>query len=322
VHVDLDTLATALYVRIDDELKASPQLNRWRPKVGIAPRITDAELTTVSVMQVLLGYHNESRWIRYARKSIVHLFPDLPRQPGYNKRLRALTTQLAYFTAALVVETDLWQHPVRIADSTPVPCGISRDTARRSTLAGWAGYGYCASHLRPFWGLRLHLVTTVHGLPVAFALTNPKTDERDVLVDLVTLQPTMFGHPDGLILVVDKGYRDQATETWLNNSGITVIRPAYRTEAPRPGHSMLRPVRQNIESVNQTLKGQLSLEQHGGRTITGVTVRILQRILALTAAIWHNWHTGQPIMRSLTAYDHQRPLGIDHLAKATCSSTR
>ena len=74
MHVDLDTLATALYVRIDDELKASPQLNRWRPKVGIAPKITDAELITVSVMQALLGFHDESRWIRYARKSIVHLF--------------------------------------------------------------------------------------------------------------------------------------------------------------------------------------------------------------------------------------------------------
>jgi hypothetical protein len=32
--------------------------------------------------------------------------------------------------------------------------------------------------------------------------------------------------------------------------------------------------------------------------------RVLQRILALTAATWHNDHTGQPIMRSLTAYDH------------------
>src|SRR4051812_50167822 len=66
-------------------MKASPQLNRWRPAVGIAPRITDAELITVSVMQALLGYHNESRWIRYARKSIIHLFPHLPKQPGYNK---------------------------------------------------------------------------------------------------------------------------------------------------------------------------------------------------------------------------------------------
>ncbi|PWR12537.1 IS982 family transposase, partial [Micromonospora sicca] len=72
----------------------------------------------------------------------------------------------------------------------------------------------------------------------------------------------------------------------------------------RPGRGLLRAVRQSIESVNQTLKSQLDLEQHGGRTITGVTVRILQRVLALTAAIWHNWHTGQPTMRSLTAYDH------------------
>jgi hypothetical protein len=55
-------------VKVDDELKTSPQLNRWRPNVGIAPKITDAELITVAVMQVLLGYPNESRWIRYAAR--------------------------------------------------------------------------------------------------------------------------------------------------------------------------------------------------------------------------------------------------------------
>jgi len=36
----------------------------------------------------------------------------------------------------------------------------------------------------------------------------------------------------------------------------------------------------------------------------GVTVRVLQRILALTAAIWHNERSGQPTLRSLIAYDH------------------
>jgi hypothetical protein len=44
-------------------------------------------------------------------------------------------------------------------------------------------------------------------------------------------------------------------------------------------------VRQNIESVNQTIKGQLDLEQHHGRTPDGVVIRVMQRILALTAAI-------------------------------------
>ncbi len=90
MHTDLDTLATALYVRIDDELKATPQLNRWRPKVGMTAKITDAELITVAVMQALRGFHDEARWIRYARNNLRHLFPCLPKQPGYNKRLRLL----------------------------------------------------------------------------------------------------------------------------------------------------------------------------------------------------------------------------------------
>ncbi|MFC7649486.1 hypothetical protein ACFQX6_60720 [Streptosporangium lutulentum] len=67
---------------------------------------------------------------------------------------------------------------------------------------------------------------------------------------------------------------------------------------------MFKPLRQMIESVNQTLKGQLDLERHGGRTPMGVIVRILQRLLALTTAIWHNHTIGQAVPRSLTAYDH------------------
>jgi hypothetical protein len=57
-------------------------------------------------------------------------------------------------------------------------------------------------------------------------------------------------------------------------------------------------------NADETFKGKLDLERHRGRTPAGVMVRVLQRILALTAAIWHNDHTGQPVMRSLTAYDH------------------
>ena len=304
MHVDRDTLATALYVKIDDELKSSPQLNRWRPAVGIAPKITDAELITLAVLQALLGYHKEARWIRHARASLTHLFPYIPKQPGYNKRLRTLGAQITHLIRVLALDTDLWQHPVRIADSTPVECGRSRDTVTRSDLAGWASYGYCASHSRRFWGLRLHLITTVHGLPVAFALATAKTDEREALMDLFDLDTGLLTHPDGLILIVDKGYRDAATERQLTDRGVTMIRPAYRTEKPRPGRTLLRALRQNIESVNQTLKGQLDLERHGGRTGTGVLVRVLQRILAMTATIWHNWTTSQPVMRSLTAYDH------------------
>lgn len=59
-----------------------------------------------------------------------------------------------------------------------------------------------------------------------------------------------------------------------------------------------------IESINQTLEGQLDLEQHGGRTVAGVCTRISQRMLAMTAAIWHNDTIGASVRRSLDAYDH------------------
>src|ERR1019366_3931443 len=48
VDADMDTLATALYVRTDDLLKDSPQLARWRPAVGIDPALSDAELVTLA----------------------------------------------------------------------------------------------------------------------------------------------------------------------------------------------------------------------------------------------------------------------------------
>ena len=86
--------------------------------------------------------------------------------------------------------------------------------------------------------------------------------------------------------------------------GVSLLRPARQGEPERPGARFFKPLRQIIESVNDTFKGQLDLERHGGHTPGGVIVRVLQRILALTAAIWHNDHTGQPVMRSLIAYDH------------------
>ena len=304
MDADLDTLATALYVTIDDALQAAPELRPWRPAVGIAPKLTDAELLTLAVMQALLGYVSEARWLRHARTHLRHLFPYLPRQSGYNKRLRAAFPLLRYFVRALATDTDLWADDVWVADSTPVECGRSRETVKRSALAGWAGYGYCASHSRYFWGLRLHLVCTLHGLPVAFALANPKTDEREVLVELLDVEPGLLDARPGQVLLVDKGYRDAETEAILAAWGVTLLRPAYQGEAPRPGQRLFGPLRQLIESVNDTLKGQLDLERHGGRTIEGVTVRVLQRLLALTAAIWHNHKTGQPVLRSLIAYDH------------------
>ena len=166
MDTDLDTLATALYVTTDDLLKAHPEQVPERPQVGIAPVITDAELVVLAVMQALLGYRSETRWLRRAHKDFHHMFPYLPGQSGYNKRLKKLAGVIVWLTGQFAALTRVAGDDVWVADSTPVECGRSRETAKRSDLAGWAEYGYCASHSRYFWGLRLHLVCTLHGLPL------------------------------------------------------------------------------------------------------------------------------------------------------------
>lgn len=148
---------------------------------GRTPGLSDAELICVAVAQQLLGVASERRWIRYARTHLVGMFPDLPGQSGFGKRLRRQAGLLAAVITELAPDTASWHDLLRRVDSTPVPCAASGETVKRSDLAGHAGYGYCASHSRFFWGFRLYLLTTADGMPVLWALANPKIGERDVV---------------------------------------------------------------------------------------------------------------------------------------------
>jgi hypothetical protein len=108
----------------------------------------------------------------------------------------------------------------------------------------------------------------------------------------------------GTAVVTDKGLSGEETEAFFasDDLGLTLIRPARKDEkSPRYFPNWLR---QRVEAIIWTLKNQLGLERHGGRVPAGLWARIVQRLLALNACIWHNWQIGAPVKRSLIAYDH------------------
>ncbi len=184
---DVATLATALYAATDDMLKERPDLAPWRPPVGITPRRSDAELVTLATMQAILGYTSEANGSAMTVPTCAASSPTCPSSP-------AATSGCAMPPVCAKHQPDPGHHhlgvsdDVWVVDSTPVECGRSRETVKRSDLAGWAEYGYCASHSRFFWGLRLQLVCTLQGLPIAFALTGAKADERETLLDLLAAE--------------------------------------------------------------------------------------------------------------------------------------
>ena len=137
-----------------------------------------------------------------------------------------------------------------------------------------------------------------------FGLANPKLfGEREQARQMLEDQPANR-LVLGTAVVTDKGLSGEETEEFFASGdlSLTMIRPARKDEKePRYFPNWLR---QRVEAIIWTLKNQLGLERHGGRVPAGLWARIVQRLLALNAAIWHNWHIGAPVKRSLIAYDH------------------
>ena len=97
-------------------------------------------------------------------------------------------------------------------------------------------------------------------MPVLWALADPKIGERDVLAAMLDVEPQLATARPGLTLITDKGFAGRETEADLAARGITQLRPSRKDEAARHGEPLLKTIRQLIESVNDTLKGQPGLE--------------------------------------------------------------
>jgi hypothetical protein len=239
----------------------------------------------------------DRRFLAVAAYRLAHLFPQRPKQPGYHKRVRRLAGRICAALERVALDAPSSAGQLRLLDSTPIACAASRETVRRSALAGHAGYGYCASHSRYFWGFRLYILCAPDGMPIGFELAAANAPER--LVAREVLERSLRA---GQTLLTDKGFAGEEFEQLVLDLGARAMRPDRRDEPKRFGN--LGGARQWIESIIWSCKDKLSLERHGARTLHGLCAPIAQRLLALAAAIWHNHHTGHHPIRSLVRYDH------------------
>jgi hypothetical protein len=301
VIADLDALLIALYVELTDRI--IPSLGPARRGPGRPAEVTDAELACLALAQVLLRFDDERHWLRAAAARVGHLFPRLLAQSEYNDRLKAAAPLMVAALRWLADHTPGSAELLRLMDGTPVPCGHPVVTARRSDLFGYAGYGYCASRSRWYWGSKLMLIVTCEGTVTGFALANPRlAGEREEARQMLRGQPANCPRP-GTTIVADKGFAGDDFDEFLAGPelDLTLVRPARKNEKDQG--TFPNWLRQRVEAIIWTLKNQLGLERHGGRVPAGLWARIVQRLLALNAAIWPNWTIGAPVEHSLIAYD-------------------
>ena len=284
---DLDLLLTYVFCVADDLLpEKSPNARRM---------LTDAEVVTLAVAQQIMGIPSDYRFIRTAIKQLSHLFPALTKRSGYFKRRDRLADTIEWLIPMFAAQSPGWEDDLLLVDSTPVECARSRETVKRAgasslddALANAADYGYCASHSRLFYGLRLHTLSAPDGTPRAMILTSPKDNERDVALRM--LERVNRNGP--LTVIGDKGYNGTEFKAKAASIQVTILRPVRKDERGQGPH--LAPLRQRIESIFQTFKDILTLERHGARTLHGLRARIATRLLTLAAAIALNHQLGRP----------------------------
>ncbi|MER5853103.1 hypothetical protein ABT126_40685 [Streptomyces sp. NPDC002012] len=91
-------------------------------------------------------------------------------------------------------------------------------------------------------------------MPILWALANPKLDEREVLSAMLNREPHPATDRPSLLVIADKGFASKEFEADLAFRGAELLRPSFKREKKRRGQSLLKSVRQLLESVNDTLK--------------------------------------------------------------------
>ena len=283
-----------------------------RQAVGIAPQLSDAkELVTLAVMQAMLGYTCEGTVAPACPgPPACDLFPYLPQQPGYEQAVAQLRGLLAP-GHPLPCDQHLDRDRRRMGSLTPHPWSAAApgNGRKRSTWPGGPSYRLLRQPqpllLGPAPAPGLHPPGPARRL----RLTGAKADEaRDT-----ARPPRRRTRPPRQPPRTDPHRRQELlrpglrTRTRRTRSPVATTRPQGRTGktgAHLFGANLCDYCRRSSSRSTKRSKGQLDLERHRGRTPGGVIARVMQRILALTAAIWHNDATGQDVLRSLTAYDH------------------
>ena len=306
MDADLDTLATALYVITDDVLRDHPERRpaasaRWDRAEAQRRRAAHAggvagvarlhQRDPLDPVRPTLTCGRCSRSCRNSPATTSGCAGWPTRWPGWS---------VGSAPRPAIVDDTVW-----VVDSTPVECGRSRETAQRSDLAGWA-------ELRL---LRLALPVLL-GFAAASALHPARAARRlgaDRRQGRRTPRPDRHPHRHpGPGRTRHRADPDRGQE---------LLRPRVRgrtrrrrdrpappdpqpARPPGPANASSNPCARSSNRSTTPSKANSTSNATAAAPSPASAPAIAQRLLALTAAIWHNDRIGQTIRRSLIAYDH------------------
>jgi len=287
---DFEDFCTWMYVMVDDAWKElAPLAKRSGPKPSTW---SDSELIAVALISACRGWEKETRllteWEPYR-----HLFPKFPSRTRYNRRRRNLAPLINQIRISIARQLDMAFDHQLIIDSMPVPVlGFHLAPQRGGDWdAHEASYGWCASKKLHYYGYRFHILITLGGLILDYTLTSADADERPVAEDMLPKLPNR-------LCLADKGYVSKPLADRLkSHANVTLIalrRRNQHSQLPKPLKMVISRVRQMIETVNNQLVDQFSIQDNLAHTFNGLCARLHTKLAAHTLCIALNHKLDNP----------------------------
>jgi hypothetical protein len=272
-----------MYVVVDDIWEGlEPMFGRPGP----APACSDSELIAMTLIGECRGWDLETELLANFRERR-ELFPVIPSQSRYNRRRRPLAQAFNLVRRAVLSLLDLAADRLCAIDSLPVPVvGFHlAPSASRDWAAHGASFGTVPSKKQTIYGYKLHMLVTLGGLVLDFALAPAHVTELEAGYELLS------GHAD-LDAYGDKGYISKAVKETLsveNRIGLhTVSRRNQKEQTPPEARRLINGARQIIETVNSQLTEQFGIERNRAHTFLGLCTRLYGKLAAHTLCIYLN----------------------------------
>lgn len=268
---------TVLFCLVDDAYRI---LNPRGERYASIKRLSDSEVLALALFQQLRGVESEQSFLREAERFFAHLFPGVVGlwPSSLNRRLRKLRRFLEPLRRAVVGEL-VGEPETLIVDSTLLSVLHPRQVKQSIGFDGaaWVRWGSFS-----VYGVKLHLICAVNGVPVSYELTPANVAEVRLMAEL--LAEADLGEEVGRRLLGDLAYRSEVSENSLAQRGILLV----TERADQHGQ------RQRIEICFSSLKRVFGLGETLAKTLVGLATRIAAKMAAYTYGFYVNRLLGRP----------------------------
>src|SRR5215207_1978193 len=289
--MDLDSFLVSLYVFVDDWWKLEPSSKLPR-RPGRPALLTDSEVLTLAILAQWPRFRSERDFWRFASSHLRSYFPNLCSQGQFNRRVRALQTEIRALQRAFAREL---AHPwavYRVMDTTLIPAIVRVRASRKGLFCGQASFGRSASKTEWVYGFKVALVVDPDGVITAFGLAGAASDERPIGDALLA------SDRHGAYLA-DKGFTGVEWERLLMEQYGALLAATPKNNSRRAWSKADRRwasgKRQIIEGVIGQLKDFFCLERHRAKTLEGLLTRLAAKVAAYTCAQRINDSLGRPL---------------------------